>query len=140
MIQATVKNRIEFPKISLQSDLEVIAKDIIIKDMINRIKQHKAIDGGALPENAESTKKRKGHGDQLQDTGLLLKSFVYFKEGKDTVRITINEDRYLEGTYLQGGIRTNNGYKRYKFFGVSIFAERKAISYMKNRIKELIKK
>ena len=136
MIQAKIINKINFPKIALQKDLEDIAEDIIIPDMINRIKQHKAIDGGALPDNEQSTINRKGHSKQLQDTGALLNSFIYGSE-KDKVTITLGLERYEIGSYLQSGIKTNFGYKAYKFFGISIFAYRKAMTYMNNRIKEL---
>lgn len=137
MIQVKIINKINFPKIALQDDLEYIAKDIIIPDMINRIKQRKAIDGGALPELEQSTIDRKGHNKQLQDTGALLNSFIYNREGKDKVIITVGVERYEIGTYLQSGIKSGIGYKAYKFFGISIFAYRKAMAYMNTKIKEL---
>lgn len=136
MIQVKVRNNINFPKIALQDDLENIARDIIIPDMQNRIKQHKAIDGGALPDNEQSTINRKGHDKQLQDTGILLNSFIYNKEGKDRVVITVGSERYEIGTYLQSGIKSDIGYKAYKFFGISIFAYRKAMKYMREKLKE----
>ena len=137
MIQAKVRNNIKFPKIILQEQLEEIAKDIIIPDIQNRIRQHKAIDGGLLPDNEDSTKNRKGHGNQLRDTDTLLNSFVYRSVGKDRVKINIGSERHDIGGYLQStGIKTNMGYKAYKFFGISIFANRKAIDYMKKKIEE----
>jgi hypothetical protein len=137
MIQAQIVNKINFPKITLQSDLEYIANEIIIPDMQKRIKQRKAIDGGPLPENEPSTIARKGHSKQLQDTGTLLNSFEVYPQ-KDMVKITVGAQRHDIGTYLQGGIRTNIGIKAYRFFGISVFAERKLMAYMKKRLGELI--
>jgi len=138
MIKAEIRSNINFPKIALQADLEHIAEKIIIKDMVNRIKQRKAIDGGALPENSAATIKRKGHDRQLQDMGVLINSFGYEKEGRDKVRIFISKglDRDLIGGYLQNS-GVGKSKKRYKFFGISIFAYRKAKEYMEEKIKAL---
>ncbi len=137
MIQAKIINRINFPKIALQEDLESIAKDIIIPDMQNRIRQHKAITGGPFLELEQSTIDRKGHSKQLIDTGILLDSFEFKKEGKDTVKIFLGSERADIGLYLQSGIPSNIGIKAYPFFGISIFAHRKAMTYMKKRIEEM---
>ncbi len=138
MIEAKIINKIDFPKITLQSDLEYAAENIIIPDMMNRIIQRKAIDGGKLPDNEQSTINKKGGRDtQLRDTDTLLNSFIYGSE-KDKVTITLGQERYEIGSYLQSGIKTNHGYKAYKFFGISIFAYRKIITYMKKRLNEIL--
>jgi len=138
MIQVEITYNINIPKLDFSEYLEHIAGQIIIPDIIKRVKQHKAIDGGLLPENGPATIKRKGHGRQLQDTGLLLDSIGFYNQGKNTTIISIRPERHEIGGYLQHGIRTLNGYKKYKFFGISVFAYRKAMAYMREQINRLI--
>ena len=158
MIKVTVKNNIKFPKILLQDDLEYIASDIIIPDMMNRISQHKAIDGGALPDNEPGTIRRKGHGNQLRESDELRQSFEWDRVDKDKVIISIAPGRSQIGYYLQEeGIKVGSskesatswdnayitrkivnisGRKHYRFFGISVFAYRNAMKYMKEKIEE----
>ena len=137
MLKTEIVNKINFPEIALQEDLERIAKDIIIPDIIAGIDNGMAITGGALPENELSTIKRKGHDRQLIDTGELRSSFFYRTVGKNKVIITIQSGRKKIGGHLQGGIKTLRGIKQYKFFGISLDAHDGAMQYIRNKIKEL---
>lgn len=139
MIQAKIINRINFPKIALQDDLEYIAKNIIIPDMIRGIDDSMAITGGPLPPNSPETiarKKKKGRGDKpLIDTGTLRRSFDYKTSGKSKVIVYIDDERMDAARGLQYGLRT----RRYNFFGISGYAYDTAIAYMKKKIGELIR-
>ncbi len=138
MLQAKIINKINFPKINLQSTLEEIADKIIIQDIKNGISAGKAINGGSLPKNDPKTILRKGHSRQLIDTGELKESFSYHTVGKDRVIITIDSGRRKIGGYLQ-----NDGVgkikKYYRFFGISKDAFRRSIDYANNKVKELTK-
>ena len=140
MITAAIKSRINFPKISLVSDLEKIAKNIVIPDIIKGIDKKVAIMGGPLPKNAPATVKRKGHSRPLIDTGTLRKSFKYKRTSSYSVIISISSDRKKIGAYLQSGIKARSGLKKYLFFGISKDASRKAMLYMQKRIGEIIKR
>jgi len=137
MLQAKVINKINFPDIALQKDLEHIAKNIIIPDMIRGIDMSMAIDGGSLPENEPATVKRKGFSKPLIETGKLRRDFFYKTSGKNKVIISIESERKEIGGHLQHGIKTKRGIKQYRFFGISRDAYTGAIKYMQNRIKEL---
>jgi len=137
MIQVKVINRIKFPEIALQEDLEHIAKNIIIPDMVRGIDNGMTIMGGALPSNDLATIKRKGHDRQLIETGELRSSFFHRTEGKNKVIVSLDSGRKKIGSYLQGGIETKYGIKQYIFFGISKDAFDMAITYMKQKIKEL---
>lgn len=137
MIQTKVINRINFPEITLQKDLEHIAKNIIIPDIILGIDNGMAITGGSLPENEFGTIKRKGHSRQLIDSGKLRRDFYYRLSGKNKVVISIESERKKIGKYLQEGIKSKHGIKAYVFFGISKDAYMGAIKYMQRRIKEL---
>ncbi len=138
MIQAKIINRINFPEIALQDDLEHIAKNIIIPDIVMGIDNGMAINGGSLPANDPKTIKRKGHGRQLIETGKLRSSFFYKLAGKNKVIISIKGDRKEIGGYLQvDGVSTLGGAKFYRFFGISKDAYDGAIKYIKDKIREL---
>ena len=138
MIQAKIINRIDFPKISLQSTLTEIAQRIIIPDIQKGIHARMAINGGSLPENEPETKKRKGSDRPLIDTGKLLGSFFYKLSGNNRVIISIKGDRLEIGGYLQNdGVKTKTALKFYRFFGISEDAHDQAIAYTKKKIKDL---
>lgn len=138
MLRIEIKKSMNFPKISLQEDLENIAKDIIVPDMEMRIDNGASITGGMLPRNDAKTIKRKGGRDTpLIDTGKLRRSFFFKQYGKSKVVITLDDDRKKIGSYLQSGIETKRGLKQYLFFGISNAASSSAMRYMRNRIKEL---
>lgn len=138
MLKITVRNTIKFPEITLQEDLEKIAQNIIIPDIIRGIDNSMAISGGALPANEPATIIRKGHDRQLVETGLLRSSFYWKSQGKNKVKISINVVRKKIGGYLQDGIMTKKGLKQYLFFGISKDANDGAMRYIKNRIEGLI--
>lgn len=137
MIRVKITNRVNFPEITLQNDLEHIAKNIIITDMVMGIDNSMAIMGGALPTNESKTIKRKGSSKSLIDTGELKSSFRYKTYGKNRVIIYLQSGRSKIGGYLQEGIKTNHGLKQYIFFGISKDAHDGAYRYMQDRIKEL---
>ena len=138
MIQAKIINKIKFPEITLQDDLEHIAKNIIIPDMVMGIDNSNAITGGALPENEPATIKRKGSSRPLIEKGELRSSFYYRVSGKNKVIIRISTIRDEIGKHLQvDGIRTRHGMKYYRFFGISKDAYDGAMGYIRNKIKEL---
>lgn len=138
MIQAKIVNRINFPEIILQKDLEHIAKNIIIPDMIAGIDSSAAINGGKLPANEPATVKRKMSNKPLIETGELRSSFFYRLSGKSKVLISIKGGRKEIGGYLQNdGIKTKSGKKHYRFFGISRDAHDGAMDYMRDRIREL---
>ncbi len=138
MLKITVRNNIKFPEITLQEDLEKIAQDIIITDLVKGIDLGMAVDGGALPHNDPKTILRKGSARPLIETGKLRRSFFHKAVGKNKVVITIEQDRKEIGGYLQNGIQTKSGLKQYIFVGISQDAFNGAIKYMKKRIEELI--
>jgi hypothetical protein len=137
MLTAKIVNRINFPKIALQDDLEYIAKNIIIPDIISGIDNSMAINGGRLPANDKQTINRKGSSRPLIDTGELRSSFFSKLSGKSKVIIAIKSGRSVIGQYLQEGIQTKKGIKKYQFFGISKDAYQGAMKYMDNRLKEL---
>ncbi len=141
MIQAKIVNKINFPDITLLDDLEYVAKNIIITDMIVGIDTSTAIVGGMLPDNEPSTKlykARKGLGDRpLVATGELRSSFQSRVTGSNRVVISIRGDRSKIGKTLQDGIKTKSGLKQYMFFGISKDAYDGAMRYMRKRLKEI---
>src|SRR3990167_4274216 len=137
MIQAKIINKINFPKIALQEDLERIAKDIILPDIIAGIDNSMAISGGSLPANEPKTIRRKMSNKQLVETGTLRSSFFYKPAGKNKVVISISSIRKKIGGPLPRGIETKKGIKQYRFFGISRDAHDSAMVYMRNRIAEL---
>lgn len=137
MLKVTVKNNVVFPEIKLSEHLEEIADKIIIDDIVRGIHSHRSIDGGQFPPNSPETRKRKGHGDQLRETGTLLGSFFSKAISKNKVVVSIKGDRKEIGGYLQDGIKTKSGIKQYIFFGISKDAFEGAIKYMKNVIEEM---
>ena len=137
MIQAKIINKIEFPEITLQEDLERIAKNIIIPDIIAGIDNSMAINGGSLPANEPETIRRKMSNKQLVETGTLRSSLFYKSVGRNRVVISISSIRKKIGGYLQSGIETKRGIKQYRFFGISLDARDSAMLYMHNRIAEL---
>lgn len=138
MIQAKIKSRIEFPRIALQGDLVKVAKNIIIPDIIRGINSRVSIMGGALPKNERATIKRKGHDNPLIDTRKLIKSFFYKSIGKNKVLVSIRGDRKEIAGFLQDGIRTRRGVKKYIFFGISKDAYGDSMNYMRRRVQALI--
>ena len=139
MIKVTVKNNISFPDILIeQEDLETIAQDIVIADLIKGIDYSMAINGGPLPDNDPKTIKRKGSSKPLIDTGTLRRSFYQESIGKNKVIITIEPERKSIGGYLQDGIKTSHGIKQYLFFGLSKDAVDKIRNYVKKIVSERI--
>jgi hypothetical protein len=136
MIKTEIRNKINFPDIRLQEELEVIADKIIIQDIINGIKARKAVVGGRLPKNEPATILRKGHDNPLEETGTLLNSFKSRAQGKNKVVISIMGDRAKIGKYLQDGIDTKKGLKQYIFFGISKDAFRRSMDYVRKKVKE----
>jgi hypothetical protein len=140
MIKLEIRNRIDFPKLTLQSDLKTIARDIIIPDIQMGIHNRMAINGEPLPENEPQTKKRKGDDRPLIETGRLISSFFYKQISGNKVLVSIKPVRKDIGGYLQiDGIRTKTARKFYKFFGISKDAHDSAIAYMVDKIKERIR-
>jgi hypothetical protein len=169
MLKVTVRNNVRFPEITLQDDLEHIARDIIIPDIIIGIDTQRSIVGGQLPNNEPATIMRKagqyvgrlykksgekrknfekisernmipsGSGRPLVETGLLRSSFIY-RMGKGVCIISINNSQKRKdiGGYLQDGIQTKHGLKRYRFFGISDRAFKMAMFYLKKKVKDSI--
>ena len=76
-----------------------------------------------------------GSAKTLIQTGKLLTSFFYKKVGKDTVKITLKDNRLDIGGYLQyDGVGKKK--KKFLFFGVSKEMEEEAIKYMAQKITE----
>jgi hypothetical protein len=138
MLKVQVINRIDFPKITLQEDLEEIAENIIIHDIKTGIASRMAINGGSLPANDPKTSKRKGHDKPLIDTGELKESFSFKRVGKSKVVVYIDSGRSKIAGYLQNdGVKTNFGVKHYRFFGISNNAFDRAMQYANNKIREI---
>ena len=138
MIKAKIVNRINFPKITLQDDLEFAARDIIIPDIVRGIDNGLAINGGRLPANDPQTIKRKGDNRPLIDTGELRSSFYHARSGKSKVIISIRSGRKAIGGYLQNdGVTTKSGKKFYRFFGISKDAHAAIMEYMDKRLKAI---
>jgi len=137
MLKVTVRNNIKFPEIALQEDLEHIAQNIVITDLIKGIDLSAAISGGRLPNNEPETIKRKGSAKPLIETGQLRSSFFYRVKNKSTVVVSIDSGRKEIGGYLQDGIMTKHGLKQYLFFGISKDAFDGAMKYMEKKIKDL---
>lgn len=142
MIKATVKNNLSFPKLTFQTDLKYIGEKIIVPIMQKNIEDQIAIDGSILPFNDNKTLKRKANAGQgsksLIATGKLISDFKVLPYGTSIVKITLGDDRKKIGGYLQSGIRTNEGKKQYKFFGINTQMQNNAIAYMKKKIKDAI--
>jgi hypothetical protein len=144
MISATIKNSINFPKLLLQDDLKYIADKIIIKDIKKYMDDERSLLGQNYNKLAESTikvKKRFGLSTKiLRATGKLRNSFIYSKIGSGSIKITLNQERKDIGNILQNeGVRTKSGKRYFEFFGINAAMENKAILYMKEKIKRLIR-
>lgn len=142
MIKATVSGELKFPKFTFQKDLQYIGERIIVPIMQKNIEDQVAIDGSLLPINEDKTLKRKaaaGQGSKsLIATGRLINAFTVRAFGQTQVKISLNSDRKSIGGYLQTGIKTNEGTKKYKFFGINVQMEKNAVAYMKQKIKDAI--
>ena len=141
MIQAKIVSNIKFPKIALGKDLEHIARNIIIPDIQKGILGQKAINGGSLPKNEQKTldrkRKKKQSRKSLIADRVLLNSFIYKASGinKFKIKIKSGQKRDIAGAALQND---GKGGKFYNFFGISKNAHKRAMKYMKDRIKRLI--
>jgi len=133
MIQVKVVNKINFPDITLQENLEYIAKNIIIPDIIRGIDDSMAITGMALPPLEPATIKRKWSNKPLIETGKLRSSFYFKPLGKNKVLISIAGDRKEIGGYLQvDGVGKKK--KHFNFFGISVYASETAIEFIKKQL------
>jgi hypothetical protein len=140
----------KIPDISFKGDLKKIADDIFIPYLKKYIRDEVSIDGSAYGKLAESTirsKEKKGlSANILQATGKLYKSF-YSSERVNSkkVVITLNPGRKEIGNILQNkgvkyktiGFSGSSSLRYFNFFGVSEVMNRKAILYMRNKIKDL---
>lgn len=164
----TIKNTIKFPKLEFQKDLRFIADNIFIPEIQSNIHKGEAIDGGAYPALDQKTIDRKkgaivkrtftksgnirsgverkisstglsGFSAQtLIETGKLVRSFFSANFGKNSVKITLKDDRKKIGGYLQiDGI--GKAKKHFNFFGINPKMEGQALAYIKNKINENIK-
>jgi len=144
MFNMTISSNIKLPKFNFSEDLKHIADRIFIVLMQNNINNQISIEGDSLPRNEPRTLKNKdklGQGDRsLIATRDLIESFYSESIGKNTIIVTLRENRKDIGSYLQfDGIRTKaNGTKYYKFFGINKQMENNAIAYMKARINQII--
>jgi len=124
-----------------QEDLLEMAERIVIPDIQKGIHSGIAIDEGSLPMNDPKTIKRKGDNRPLIDTGTLLGAFIARNKGKGSVMVTIGPERLDIAGYLQiDGIKTNQGLKFYKFFGISKDAENLMIASARNKIDKVTKR
>jgi hypothetical protein len=129
------------PKISFQAELENIAKNIVIPEIIGGINSGRALDGQDFPALEPETIKQKGHARPLIDTGKLRKSFIYKKRGTDAVVVTLSGDSKEIGGYLQEeGINSKSGKKYFNFFGISTKMEHLARLFMERVILNAIEK
>lgn len=77
----------------------------------------------------------------LVDTGKLRRSFKSKESGKNSVVVTLSGDRLDVGGYLQiDGIKTKNGKKFYKFFGITDGMQSDAMEYAKKKVAEACNK
>ena len=141
MINVSVKNNINFPKINFQSDLVKIANEVIIPSLAANIDQQQSITGGSLPSLEESTikyKQKKNLSDKiLIATGKLRRSFMQRKQGANKVVIYMNSDRAEIGKFLQvDGVGKKK--KHFNFFGISKEMEVNSMKLMVNIIKDRI--
>ena len=135
MLKAKVISNVKLPKITLIKELEHVAKNIIIPDMIKGILASKSIKGGKLPKNEDATiRRKKGRNKSLIDTRELLKSFFFKRRDNSSVFISIKEGRKEAGKGLQiDGVGKKK--KKYMFFGVSKNANKRAMKFMHNRLR-----
>jgi hypothetical protein len=140
MIMMRMKSDITFnTKINLYPELKAIADTIVIPRLAEGIDAGKNIDGGNLPKNEPETILRKGHSRPLIGlTGKLRSSFKSIKRGARSVAVILNDARADIGSYLQDGIKTLKGVKKYEFFGITKVMETEALHFMEQRIDELI--
>jgi hypothetical protein len=142
MIKTEIKGNISFPdKFVTQDDLYEIANKFFVPIMQDGIENRESIAGGPLPKLERETIERKGDDRPLIETGKLKSGMVAGKVGKTTVRITIVADRYDIGKYLQvDGVRSKRGIKKFIFFGINPKMEKLAVTFLKNKIKEVVGK
>ncbi len=143
IFQAKINSNLKFPKIDLQNELVFVGDRIIVPGIAQRIEERMDIDGNTYAPLAPATIKRKGSDTPLVETGTLRSAVTTIKtekRGKDTAVVTLKGDRKKIGQYLQfDGIKTKTGKRYFNFFGVSDQMEIKAVNYIEERIKELIK-
>jgi hypothetical protein len=140
MIMVNVKSTLNFPEIDLMKECEGIADKVVIPRLGQNIDEGVSIDGGALPKNEPETIAIKGHSRPLIGlTGKLRAAFIYKKRSKNSVVVTLNSSRLGIGLFLQNGIDTKKGVKKYRFFGINETIEKESLKFMRVRIAEIIK-
>lgn len=141
MIHAEFRSNIKMPKIDFSDWLLESAEKIVIPDIQAGIHGRKAIDGGSLPSNKSATVKAKGHDKPLIGKEReLIRAFKFKTVGTNKVKIYINEKRDKIAGYLQDeGIKTKEGRKYYKFFGLSKDAVNNIERFLSDKIRISIK-
>lgn len=133
MIMISTKFNMNFPKFNFQEDLRVVANAIIIPIIAENINNQVALNEGILkPNNPKYTAWKRAHG--LSDkiliaTGKLYRSLFSKDKGKNSVVVTLKNDRKEIGGYLQNNLGKN-------FFGISSRMEKNAMKYMEKKIKD----
>jgi hypothetical protein len=134
MIAITTKFNMNFPKFQFQEDLRVVANRIIIPIIAENIDNQVSLNESPLPPNSlkyTAYKRKKGLSDQiLIATGKLRTSFFSKDKGKNSVIITLKNERKRIGGYLEDMGK--------HFFGISTRMEESAMNYMNKRVKESI--
>lgn len=139
MIKAKVRFNFNAPKLDFTDKLEEIATRVVIPDIAAGIQEGKDIDDKTYPTLDPKTIKAKGHADPLIDTGKLFKSFYMKGIGKNRVSVRIRSERQKVAEALQiKGVRKSGGRRFFKFFGISVLAEKKAIRAMRSEIERRV--
>lgn len=143
MINIDVKNNLKVPNLNFEEELSYIAQRIFIPIMQQNIEDQISIDGSPLPEIDPKTIKRKLKLGQSSKTLIatrdLIESFYSSGISSNRVVISLRYNRLDIGRYLQiDGIRTKNGKKYFRFFGVNSQMTNNAMAFMRQKINERI--
>ena len=138
MIKGSIKGTLNFPKLQFQSDLLHIGQKIFIPFMVKFLDDGKHLSGNAYPELEPQTLSSKKGPRTLVETGKLRKSFRAKTVGKDAVRVDLLPQRSEIGKHLQiEGVGKKK--KKFLFFGINKEMEKRAIDFMKLKIRRAVK-
>jgi hypothetical protein len=141
MVSVKVKDNINFPKFNFRQDLLDIAKNVIIPDIHEHMVKEQSLDEKSYEPLSSATlkqKQRKGQSNKtLEATGKLKKLIFHKALSNSRVLISIRAERKDIGRYLQvDGVRSKSlGKRKFEFFGVSNKANKKAMDFMRLRIR-----
>lgn len=139
MIKAKISGSLNFPKALVKrSDLEKIAKNIIIKNIKKFLDAEVGVDGKGHPDLEPATWKRKKSGKKLYETGKLRRAIRWAWVGSG-ILIDVRGKRKKIAEYLQvEGVGKKR--KKFLFFAVNDVMEDKAVKFIRLQIKKAIQR